>query len=62
MSQNLKEKSLLPDAPGTSQVSGAAGLLFSLEPAASVTEVREALLAGAEIGRASCRERVLACV
>jgi subtilisin family serine protease len=30
------------------QVSGAAGLLFSLEPAASVTGVREALLAGAE--------------
>jgi subtilisin family serine protease len=29
-------------------VSGAAGLLFSLEPAASVTEVRDALLAGAE--------------
>ncbi len=30
------------------QVSGAAALLFSLEPGASVTEVREALLAGAE--------------
>ncbi len=30
------------------QVSGAAGLLFSLEPAASVTEVRGALLAGTE--------------
>jgi len=30
------------------QVSGAAALLFSLEPAAGVTEVREALLAGAE--------------
>jgi subtilisin family serine protease len=29
-------------------VSGAAGLLFSLEPSASVTEVREALLAGVE--------------
>lgn len=29
-------------------VTGAAGLLFSLEPSASVTEVREALLAGAE--------------
>jgi subtilisin family serine protease len=29
-------------------VSGAAGLLFSLEPAASVSEVREALLAGVE--------------
>ncbi len=29
-------------------VSGAAGLLFSLEPAASVTEVRAALLAGAK--------------
>jgi subtilisin family serine protease len=29
-------------------VSGAAGLLFSLEPAASVTEVRDALLAGTE--------------
>jgi subtilisin family serine protease len=51
-SQAVGQASAYAFLQGTSMaaphVSGAAGLLFSLEPSASVTEVREALLAGAE--------------